>query len=85
MTEALMGYVNLSYYIEKTPKKVSGAKKISGPVQRPVKLGRPKILEPRNLDFLLLAKILALRSWDTPKNDLLSQTYRSKLSFAKKN
>ena len=79
-----MGYVNLGYYIGKTPKKVSGPKKISGPVQRPAKLGWPKILEPLDLDFLLLAKFFALKSWATPKNDLPSQTYRSKLSFAKK-
>ena len=47
----VMGYVNSSYYIGKTPKKVLGAKEFLGPVQRPAKLGRPKIMEPRNLYF----------------------------------
>ena len=42
----VMGYVNLSYYIGKTPKKVLGPKKSCGPVQRALKLGRQKILEP---------------------------------------
>ena len=42
----VMGYVNLSYYIGKTPKKVLGSKKSCGPVQRALKLGRQKILEP---------------------------------------
>ena len=41
-----MGYVNLSYYIGKTPKKVLGPKKFCGPIQRALKLGRGKILEP---------------------------------------
>ena len=47
----VMGYVNLSYYIGKTPKMVLGPKNFCGPVQRPSKSGRRKILEPRNLDF----------------------------------
>ena len=51
----VMGYVNLSYYIGKTPKMVLGRKKFCGPVQRPSKSGRRKILEPRNLDFFTLS------------------------------
>ena len=50
----VMGYVNLSYYIGKTPKRILGPRKFFGPVQRPSKLGRRKILEPRNLDFFTL-------------------------------
>ena len=51
----VMGYVNLSYYIGKTPKMVLGRKKCFGPVQKPSKSGRWKILEPRNLDFFILS------------------------------
>ena len=38
----VMGYVNLSYDIGKTPKMVLGRKKFCGPVQRPSKSGRRK-------------------------------------------
>ena len=46
----VMGYVNLSYYIGKTPKMVLGQRKFCGPVQRSSRLGRRKILGSRNLD-----------------------------------
>ena len=42
----VMGYVNFSYYIGKTPKKVLGPKKFCGPVQKPSKSGWRKIMEP---------------------------------------
>ena len=47
----VMGYVNLSYYVGKTPKQVSGLKNFLGPVQRPSKSGCQKFLVPWNLDF----------------------------------
>ena len=49
-----MGYVNLSIYIWKTSKNVSGPKKIYGPVQGPSKLKKQKNFGSQNLIFFTL-------------------------------
>ena len=50
-----MGHVNLSIYVGKTYKKVTGQKDFYGPVQRPPKLKKWKILGPQNLEFFTLS------------------------------
>ena len=50
-----MGYANLSIYVGKTSKKVSGQQNFYGPVKVPSKLKKQKILGPQNLEFLLRA------------------------------
>ena len=42
----VMGYIDLNYYIGKTPKQVLGLKIFLGPVQRPSKSDCRKILVP---------------------------------------
>ena len=49
-----MGYVNLSYYIGKTPKMVLDPKLFFGSAQGPSKFGRQKILDPLHLEFFTL-------------------------------
>ena len=46
-----MGYVNLSIYVGRTSKKVSGQKNFYGPVQVSSKLKKRKILGSQNLEF----------------------------------
>ena len=61
-----MGYVNLSYCIGKTPKKVLGPTIFSWSGQEAVKVGPAKNL-PRNLNFSTFSYIFA------PKINILTQ------------
>ena len=52
-----MGYVNLSYCIGKSPKKVLSPKNLWGPVRKPMKSDQRKIWVPQNQDFSTFSSI----------------------------
>merc|ERR1719474_2416577 len=68
-----MEYVNLRYYIRKTPKKVSGLNSFLGPVHMPSKLDRRKILY-LYISFLIISGKLSK----------LDEALHLKLSFVRK-